>query len=304
MDVLPIDGKEYVKASKIAREFGYTADYIGQLARANKVDAQLVGRSWYVEIDSLKNHKASRYKKIDVIENEPKIGYGVAVHTTKVTKSAKPVAETTKPVPIVVPEKRFYSRVPTPVGTVAYVPDGTDLIPTVHKPEVEQKTAKINIRLADAQSVSIASEEAERTYTAPKRQKIAFSGDLEVTEIVEADPPVIPPEQETEKPLVATREKTIAIKRAPVSKKRHQTRRDQKNVPTTKGTLAVPVKEQAPQPLSVSFRLLLAATPITAFFIVSVLLGLEQRLSVSESGVEEQLVFRVENLTASVYGFK
>lgn len=62
MNSLNVDGVLYVKASSLARDFGYTSDYIGQLCRNNKVEAQLVGRSWYVSEDSLRQHKESRYR--------------------------------------------------------------------------------------------------------------------------------------------------------------------------------------------------------------------------------------------------
>lgn len=62
MDVVTHNGKDYKKATLVAKEFGYTTDYIGQLCRAKKVDARLVGRAWYVNVDSLQAHKKNRYK--------------------------------------------------------------------------------------------------------------------------------------------------------------------------------------------------------------------------------------------------
>lgn len=64
MDKVSVEGKEYVKAASVARELGYTRDYIGQLCRAKKIDAQLVGRSWYVYVPSLEAHKKSRYQSV------------------------------------------------------------------------------------------------------------------------------------------------------------------------------------------------------------------------------------------------
>lgn len=57
MEVLELNGKRYSKASTAAREVGYAVDYVGQLCRAGKIDAQLVGRSWYVPLDELRRHK-------------------------------------------------------------------------------------------------------------------------------------------------------------------------------------------------------------------------------------------------------
>lgn len=58
METLVLEGKTYVKASKAAQSSGYTSDYVGQLCRGGKVDAHLVGRSWYVNIDDLDSHRA------------------------------------------------------------------------------------------------------------------------------------------------------------------------------------------------------------------------------------------------------
>lgn len=56
MDELTIAGKRYISARRAAREHRYHSDYIGQLVRAGKVTGQKVGRSWYVEEESLLNY--------------------------------------------------------------------------------------------------------------------------------------------------------------------------------------------------------------------------------------------------------
>ena len=60
MEVLELNNKRYIKASSAARETGYTMDYIGQLCRKKKIDAQLVGRTWYVLEDQLFDHRRTR----------------------------------------------------------------------------------------------------------------------------------------------------------------------------------------------------------------------------------------------------
>ena len=62
METISVGGENYVKASSLARELGYTADYVGQLCRSGAVKAQMVGRSWYVHEPSLREHKKSRYR--------------------------------------------------------------------------------------------------------------------------------------------------------------------------------------------------------------------------------------------------
>lgn len=53
MDELEISGKRYISSRRAAKEHKYHSDYIGQLIRSKKVIGQKVGRSWYVEADSL-----------------------------------------------------------------------------------------------------------------------------------------------------------------------------------------------------------------------------------------------------------
>jgi|GEM_PF-6780177 hypothetical protein len=60
MEHLDIGEKRYIKVSSAARETGYTTDYIGQLCRAKKIDAKLVGRTWYVLYDELIAHRQTR----------------------------------------------------------------------------------------------------------------------------------------------------------------------------------------------------------------------------------------------------
>ena len=49
MDELQISGKRFISSRRIARDNGYTSDYIGQLIRGGKVIGQKVGRAWYVD---------------------------------------------------------------------------------------------------------------------------------------------------------------------------------------------------------------------------------------------------------------
>ena len=60
MEVLVLDGKNYVKASKAARDLGYATDYVGQLCRSGQVDSHLIGRTWYVNQDDLGTHRVEK----------------------------------------------------------------------------------------------------------------------------------------------------------------------------------------------------------------------------------------------------
>jgi len=54
-----IDGKEYISSDRAAKLVGYTKDYVGQLARAGKIRSKRIGRSWYIEEESISKHKLS-----------------------------------------------------------------------------------------------------------------------------------------------------------------------------------------------------------------------------------------------------
>jgi hypothetical protein len=56
---LYFSGKKYISSSRAAKLSGYVNDYIGQLCRDGKLECQMVGRSWYVSLESLVSHKNS-----------------------------------------------------------------------------------------------------------------------------------------------------------------------------------------------------------------------------------------------------
>lgn len=53
MDELELGGRRHISAKRAAKEHRYHSDYIGQLIRSGKVVGQKVGRSWYVDAESL-----------------------------------------------------------------------------------------------------------------------------------------------------------------------------------------------------------------------------------------------------------
>lgn len=57
MKELTLNGRTYLSTKRAAEITGYTTDYVGQLARQGKVDAQLVGRNWYISEEAIKKHK-------------------------------------------------------------------------------------------------------------------------------------------------------------------------------------------------------------------------------------------------------
>ena len=51
------DNKKYISAKEASRLTGYSKDYIGQLARGDKIDSRRIGRVWYVGEESITNYK-------------------------------------------------------------------------------------------------------------------------------------------------------------------------------------------------------------------------------------------------------
>ena len=47
------DGKKFLTSREASRVSGYASDYIGQLCRGGKLSCRRVGKSWFVEEDSL-----------------------------------------------------------------------------------------------------------------------------------------------------------------------------------------------------------------------------------------------------------
>lgn len=63
---ITINEKELKPSATLAREFGYSIDYISKLAREGKVEATKVGRQWFVEMTSLKNFVDNISKKKEI----------------------------------------------------------------------------------------------------------------------------------------------------------------------------------------------------------------------------------------------
>ena len=57
MDELTIGDKIYISSKRAAAITGYAKDYVGQLCREGRVEATLVGRSWYVLESSIRTHR-------------------------------------------------------------------------------------------------------------------------------------------------------------------------------------------------------------------------------------------------------
>ena len=55
---LYFDGKKYISSKRASQLTGYSRDYIGELCRAQELDARMVGRAWFLTLSSLRDYQA------------------------------------------------------------------------------------------------------------------------------------------------------------------------------------------------------------------------------------------------------
>lgn len=117
MEEISLKGENYVKASILARKYGYTSDYVGQLCRSGQVTATLIGRTWYVTEESLLRHKKGRYRS----------------SLAKSKEMVRKYAEEYRQAPRTTNVKRI----------VRYEEDEGDLLPTLREREISSSVPEI-----------------------------------------------------------------------------------------------------------------------------------------------------------------
>jgi hypothetical protein len=166
METVTIDGVEYVKAAVLGKKYRYTSDYIGQLCRAGKVDAHLVGRTWYVYPPSLESHQSTRYSEVRSAE---KIQDKVINSKISRLNVEPPLSKRTVRAPDSHFEKRVTWKQP------AYTPDHESLLPTVAK-----NPAKLVVELSDAEHVKVVSKNDNVSFVGEPPPAIALKGTLKI----------------------------------------------------------------------------------------------------------------------------
>lgn len=315
MKTLSIDNREFVKASVLARELGYTSDYIGQLCRGKKVTAKLVGRTWYVDRTSLTEHKRNRYKKTSPKEE---------AHVSHVNVTAKEEDTTKVPVAIksssTISDRNFYTRVRQQPMSHRYDEDESDLIPLI-----KQTHKKLQVGLAEAKNIAISSHTEQLTFQAEERKPLRFSGSLTVAEVEDILPDDGSAEELKNHPDLP--KKPTTKKEAKHQKPKRETRslkmtsspqRAQSvtvNLASFKTRVAVKKQFQeavsdpttvqlAPTMVVTNYRYSMLVACVTASFVVLLLLGLELQVTSTQEVVVHAYSFTVEDLLAAVYGSK
>lgn len=166
MKTLVIDGKEYVKATAIAEDLGYTKDYVGQLCRAKKVDAKMVGRSWYVNPLTISGHKGERYRSNKSVTHRDlrqtlqpgytgaRLGGYQTGHRSVVQASFRYESDTSELLPFVKKhhEKTENSRLTSATADTAPIPALEQSLSQENKSQViiRKLTNKVPVRALDA----------------------------------------------------------------------------------------------------------------------------------------------------------
>ncbi|MCA9361992.1 hypothetical protein KC906_01325 [Candidatus Kaiserbacteria bacterium] len=179
METVTYDGVDYVKASAAAKEFRYTSDYIGQLCRTGKVNARLVGRTWFVDVDSLQTHRKNRHMKttgksrIDYTED---LGVGSKIKPSRITVDSVPNAKTIHQA--LQPQKHQAER--QRMLAVSYERDEEALLPSLIKKKL-MKPKVVRVEIAGAKKVRVGGPTRLTTFTATDVPEVALSGELKVT---------------------------------------------------------------------------------------------------------------------------
>lgn len=308
MDVLKVGQKEYVKASVIARDLGYTSDYVGQLCRGGKIDAKLVGRTWYVDKDSIDDHKSNRYRST---QTKSKEAITVAIKSLKDEEEL--VAVNTN--------SAFYKH-STLKPSPRYVTDESELLPVL-----ENKSGKLRIDLADSSAVTVVSKTEKYTFNTPKLPQIKFKGSLKISEALteieteatdtegvenkvtkKLSEHVIHPKEVTDLFPKIKAKNIVSSSKLTAKAHKKSTHQEEREIPVILAdaevaeSVAVSVLQESVLEVAPSHYAMSIFVSVTvSCAVVVALLGLEAHVFITPEVVNTTYVFGVDNLLASVY---
>lgn len=183
-----LDGVEYVRASVAAKRFRYTSDYIGQLCRAKKVNARLVGRSWYVNLASVEKYQTTRHQKTSddsskTTHQEVSVRASTKEKHNTVVTGRSAVASRLKSTTL----KQLADQERLQAGEVrtlrvSYEPDHGNLFPELTK-HVTASPRYLKVAQAEATKLGISGDrDSTASFTPTEMPEISLSGKLSVTE--------------------------------------------------------------------------------------------------------------------------
>jgi len=255
MDAVTIKGVEYQRVSLLAKKFKYTTDYIGQLCRAKKVDAQLVGRSWYVNPLSLESHKKSRHAKSTTTKTQ--------IVSEKSDDKANKIKISRVDVDPVV-TKNIVKTTSQRIGNFAkridwkpvkYEYDESDLLPSLHD-SIKAPTS-LNVNLAEATGLPVKNNPKSTRLVADELPTVSLKGKLKVDSLDESFDVDVENEditvQDSVEPAVISKAKIDVVPTSSASVKSFNDRLSlkQENISLTPKSIAgtenlIPKKESTP----------------------------------------------------------
>jgi hypothetical protein len=156
MEVLVLDGKNYVKASKAARDLGYATDYVGQLCRTGQVDAHLIGRTWYVNPDQLGTHRVEK-KRMSRTKAREQARRLIVAERSSAASSAK---------------RNTYKNV-----AISYEQDAAPLMPETRRLSIAAEKPRY--------ATHVESSDEQETVIENRGEKIRLSGNLNVVDVTD-----------------------------------------------------------------------------------------------------------------------
>lgn len=157
MEILVLDGKSYVKASKAAKELGYATDYVGQLCRSGQVDAHLIGRTWYVNQEELSTHRTEK-KRMSRTKAREYAKRSIEEYREKTAKSTN-----------------IYKNI-----DIQYEHDEQPLLPVTKKLQIKSEPAKKEY----AYKERVDGDEMEILN---KGKSVVMSGDIKITDVTDGE---------------------------------------------------------------------------------------------------------------------
>lgn len=274
MEQVVLDGITYTKAATVAKQFGYTSDYIGQLCRTGKVRCERVGRSWFVDVSSVVDHRANRHKEPqvtpeDVVSvpsvSEPtkiKVREGKDLKSRKDEKSNKTKEKKSKKLKTTTDNKKYKVEIHPRFAHVAqarkeepkyfarridwtaprYEPDSGELLPSL----VEKSTKSPNVETTSTEKSSN-----------PIRLRIGVEGSKKVTVEKQSEEYQFETTEMPEVPLTGTLriQSYEPIEEAEDDKKSYKNKdfsQSAKQLQNPRGVIAMPYKPAVKPPVNSS----------------------------------------------------
>ncbi len=129
-----IEGKEYISSRRAAEMGKYNNDYIGQLCRSGKISARMIGRSWFVELNSLTDYiKAIEVQKhAQGVQSHISTQVPVSASVSKIKKVEVEQLDSVSDT-FIKPAVSTYTPYPSTAWTVTYSEDNRPLMPAIEK---------------------------------------------------------------------------------------------------------------------------------------------------------------------------